>query len=106
MTCSNKTPYYSVDLTYRVGDLVALIDMKNPVRSVNPTVCRVLSVERPPKQHGLTDQKLLLECVKTGLTTKMLGAEVLKYDTFLIFATMGMMSRLIEAHFGERFSLP
>lgn len=106
MTSSSKKPYYSVDLTYRVGDLVALVDMRNPSRTINPTICRVLSVERPPRQYGLTDQKLHLECIKTGLTAKMHGAEVLKYDTYLIFAIMGTMSRLIEAHFGERHSLP
>ena len=101
MISSSKSTYYSTDLVYRKGDLVVLMTDLSPRNIKNPTVCRVVDLERPPKTFGLHDQKLQLECIKTGLTTASNGSEVLKYDTFLIFAVMGMFDALGKCSFNS-----
>ena len=102
---SNK-PFYSVDLTFRVDDLVAMVDSSFPKKYVNPTICKVISVERPQESYGLSDQKLEVKCLKTGLVGKVTGAEVLKYDTYLIFSVMSMFSKLLNSNFDVDIQLP
>ena len=102
----SKQPFFSIDLKFKVGDLVIPVDDNTLKRITCPTVCRVLSVERPPKDYGLSDQKLEIQCIETGLTAKKHGGNVLKYDSFLIFSVMSMLSRMIEAHFSQKISLP
>lgn len=93
--------YYSVDLVYKIGEKVCIYNLA--MKTSKPIMFTIVDVERPPKDFGLRDQKLTVQCHDTKIIHHLRGDEVIKYDTFLIFWTMAFFNRMLRQHFSSEF---
>lgn len=103
---SKKSPFYSVDLIIRVGDLVIGADIFTNGNKI-PDIWRVISINQPAENISPSTQRLTVKRksdnkVHSGIK----GNEVMKYETYMIFRIMAMMKRVTNQSLGLDVELP
>lgn len=92
-------------MTLRVGDLIIGADIFDT--PCDPDIWRILSIKEPaenvsPSNQVITVRRRSDNKVVTGIR----GNEVMKYETYMIFRIMAMLSRVGTLNLAREIQLP
>lgn len=105
---SNITPYYDIDLVFKVGGLVIFNPMSSPVPAnlTRSKPYEIKQINYDNSQNSMLTRQVIIIEDDNGNIYLTNGVEVVKYDTYLIFRTMGTLMNLIYIHTGKKVKLP